>query len=120
MSMTCAAKQSRLVSVDCPTQCRFPAWSPDGQWIVYNTTVSRTDFTPTGLWLAPVTGDPAPELWLDGPYGRPTWSDTGWIAFNGPDGLYRARAEDSTPIPERYLINAYAPDQPYWGPVWSH
>ena len=109
--------QSRLVSEDCPTQCRFPVWSPDGQWLLYNTTASRTDFTATGLWLVPASGGAA-QLWLDGPYGRPTWSGTGWVAFNGPDGLYRARAGDA-PIPERYLINAYAPDQPYWGPVWS-
>ncbi len=114
-----ASGESRLVSAECPSQCRFPAWSPDGAWLLYNTTVSKTDFAATGLWLVPADGSALPRLWLDGPYGRPAWSETGWIAFNGPDGIYRARAAADSPVPERYLINAFDAERPYLGPAWS-
>jgi hypothetical protein len=114
-----ASGESRLISEECPTLCRFPAWSPDGAWLLYNTTVSETNFRGTGLWSVPADGSAPPLRWLEGPYGHPAWSATGWIAFNGPDGIYRVHVDDNPPVPERYLFNVSDDDRPYASPVWS-
>lgn len=111
-----------LVSRGCTTHCRQPAWSPDGRQILYHQTASLQDFTASGLWLAAAKGIMRPRLLLPGEYSNPTWSDTGWIAFEGVDGIYRVSDEivtDATLSPHRYLYNS-----PYAGihttPVWSH
>lgn len=64
---------------------RWPAWSPDGTEIAYNSALGG-GITVTGIWIIPATGGDARQI-LRGNYGRPSWSDTGWILFNSDDGL---------------------------------
>jgi TolB protein len=107
-----------LVSDDCPTHCRLPAWSPDGRQVIYHVSVSLEDPTPSGMWIAPVTGSSRPRLYLEGEYGRPSWSYEGWIIFQGPGGLYRG-TPGRRPVVERYLYS----DESFgtlWAPVWSY
>jgi hypothetical protein len=109
-----------LATEDCPSHCRFPAWSPDGEQLIFSTTRSQRIFTPNGLWRVAAEGG-APEQWLEGEYDHPTWSEEGWVAFTGPDGIYRARADARAPVAERYL---YASDTDFGAgtftaPVWS-
>jgi hypothetical protein len=105
-----------IVSEGCTTHCRFPAWSPDGEQLIYEASASLEDLTPAELWIAPA-GEGTPRRWLSGAYGRPSWSAEGWIAFSGPDGIYRAKA-GRRPVVERYLYSDPAVT-PYWAPVWS-
>ena len=65
---------------------RWPAWSPDGQFIVYSSATGGGN-TPTGIWIIPVTGGESTPI-ASGNYGRPSWSDTNWILFNSVDGLW--------------------------------
>jgi dipeptidyl aminopeptidase/acylaminoacyl peptidase len=105
-----------IASEGCTTHCRLPAWSPDGEQLIYHASVSLEDFTPTALWIAPAAGG-TPRRWLSGDYARPTWSSEGWIAFQGPGGIFRALA-GRNPSVERYLYS----DPTYatlWSPVWS-
>ncbi len=106
-----------LVSEGCVTQCRLPAWSSDGKQIIYHVSVSLTDFTPTAMWIATVEGRGKPRPYLTGEYGRPTWSGEGWIAFQGPGGIYRA-TPGRRPVVERYLYSD--PEiATLWAPAWS-
>jgi hypothetical protein len=110
-----------LVSRGCDTHCRLPAWSPDGRQIIYHKAVSLEDFTPTGLWIAPAKGIARPRLFLAGEFGRPSWSEEGWIIFQGPDGIYRAPdAVAAGEEPEVHLYLYSDPDlEPYAAAVWS-
>jgi Tol biopolymer transport system component len=107
-----------LVSTNCETHCRLPAWSPEGRQLLYHASISLDDPTPAGLWIASVAGISKPRLYLEGSYGRPTWSSEGWIAFQGLDGIYRARP-GRDPVIERYLYNDPTLAA-FWSPVWSH
>lgn len=116
--LTLADGATTLVSTQCAGHCRFPAWSPDGTALLYSMTDTRQDLTPSGLWIADAAGTSRPVRWLSGAYGRPNWSATGWVAFNGVDGIYRAHMDDRPPKVERYLYSR--PDlPPYWAPAWS-
>jgi hypothetical protein len=113
-----ASEKTWLVSRGCTTHCRLPEWSPDGKEIIYHMAVSEDDFTPTGLWIAPARGISRPRLYLEGAYGRPSWSSEGWIAFQDEGGIYRATRE-TPPVVERYLRTD--PEWAIYGsPVWSH
>jgi Tol biopolymer transport system component len=107
----------RLVSRNCATHCRLPAWSPNGRQIIYHASVSLEDLTPQGLWIASVTGISRPRLFLEGEFGRPSWSSDGWITFQGPDGIYRTTMADE-PVVERYLLSSTWAT--FWAPEWSH
>ena len=106
-----------LVSKGCETHCRLPAWSPDGKQVIYHVSASLSDVTPVGLWIANVEGNSKPRRYLEGQYGRPTWSNEGWIAFQGPGGIYRATPGRS-PVAERYLYSDPEMDT-IWAPDWS-
>jgi Tol biopolymer transport system component len=106
-----------VASERCPTHCRFPAWSPDGGQLIYSATTSADDLTSNALWVVSAEGG-TPRRWLSGPYDRPTWSAQGWIAFTGPNGIYRARAELSRPEVEPYLYNSEF-SGPIGAPAWS-
>jgi Tol biopolymer transport system component len=68
------------------TDSRWPAWSPDGTQIAYNSALGG-GITTTGIWVIPVEGGDARQI-ARGGYGRPAWSDTGWILFNSEKGLW--------------------------------
>ena len=117
-----------LVSKGCATHCRLPAWSPDGTEIIYHQAVSLDDFTPSGMWIAPAKGIARPRLFLEGEYGRPSWSSEGWIVFQGPNGLYRATPNqagnatenaDMLPNVHRYLYSD-SEMATLGAPTWSH
>jgi hypothetical protein len=93
-----------LVSEDCATQCRNPAWSPDGKQIIYEASATIDDLTPAGLWTASSGATGKPRLYLEGQYGHPTWSAEGWIFFQGPHGLYRAKPGRRA-VAERFLYS---------------
>ncbi|HXF61865.1 MAG TPA: NBR1-Ig-like domain-containing protein [Caldilineaceae bacterium] len=106
-----------VASERCPTHCRFPAWSPDGEQIIYSVAASTEDLTPSGLWIVSAEGE-RPRRWLSGPYDRPTWSAQGWIAFTGPNGIYRAKAAARRPSAEPYLYHNTS--GPVGAPGWSY
>lgn len=112
-----------LVSRGCATHCRLPAWSPDGKEIIYHQAVSLDDFAPSGMWIAPVRGIVRPRLFLEGEYGRPSWSSAGWIIFQGPNGIYRAdpstATADTPPTFHRYLYSD-SEEVIFGAPVWSY
>jgi len=66
--------------------CRWPAWSPDGKDIAYNSATGR-GANPTGIWKISAEGGNPATVTSRGAFGRPSWSDTGWIVFNTTDGL---------------------------------
>lgn len=103
---------------DCPApDCRFPAWSPDGKLIAFNTLdeEGRAD----AIWVLDVASGQSTPLIQEGENGRPVWSGDGLsIFFNRSSGsrteLYRfnlgtgtlTRLTDSN-------TNDFGPD---WGP----
>lgn len=68
---------------------RWPAWSPDGQEIAYNSATGQGT-NPTGIWTVSADGG-EPQLVIEGSYGRPNWSESNLILFNGSDGLWVIR-----------------------------
>ena len=97
---------------DCYENCRFPAWSPDSQTIIYHTTTGPTTTDAATLWIVSAQGG-EPRLLVTGEgAGRATWSATGWIAFNSRQGV---ELVDATGGQRRTLLSGDTP----WGPVWS-
>ncbi|MBN1122467.1 MAG: protein kinase [Anaerolineae bacterium] len=73
---------------DCPAaDCRFPAWSPDGRFLAYNT-LSEDGEAESIYALDIATGRSMP-LVEEGENGRPAWSGDGL-------SLYFNRTEDDT------------------------
>jgi len=107
-----------LVSTDCPTQCGYPAWSPDGKQVLYQVSISADDPTSQGLWIAPVDGSRKPQRYLAGHYSHPTWSAKNGIAFEGTDGIYRA-TPGNHPKAERYLYQDPSAIS-FYSPAWSN
>ena len=110
-------EEIKLVSRGCDTHCRLPAWSPDGRQIIYHQSVSLDEATPASLWIASSGGTGLPRRYLTGEYGRPSWSGEGWIALQGPGGIYRA-TPGRDPVLERLLYTDGLLGT-YWAPVWS-
>ena len=103
---------------DCPaSDCRFPAWSPDGKSIVYNTLAS--DGTITDIWVLDVASGQSTRLVAGSESGRPVWSgDAASIYFNrtvdGNTDIYRFDfASGSIVRLTTAPANEYGPD---WGP----
>lgn len=74
------------VSLDLQTDCRAPAWSPDGRWLAY---ASRSHRDGASLWIAPADGGPPREPCPDRRFGQwaaPCWSpDSSLLLVN--DGV---------------------------------
>ena len=96
----------------CDTNCRWPAWSADGQALVFNTTTKATNTEAEALWIIPAAGGSPTKLTTGRNPGRPSWSRTGLIAFNSTDGIEYMRADGSA---RTLLIR----DTLNWAPHWS-
>ena len=72
--------------------CRWPAWSPDGNYIVFNSATGGGN-TPTGIWMVSANGGNLTPVITDGYYGRPSWSESGLILFNSNEGLWVIRPD---------------------------
>ena len=95
----------RVTSED--THCRWPAWSPDSRYIVYNTAANGSD--PDGIWFSPIKGGNATKVISGAGYGRPSWSSNGWIAFNSSEGIDIVRQDGSGHQTIIRLKDAWAP-----------
>ncbi len=96
----------------CTTNCRWPDWSPTSQYVTYNTTVSAGSTDPNGIEYIPVAGGTPTVLINDQACGRPSWSSSGWIAFNSDQGIEVIRPDGSGRQLLIPFVDAY-------GPVWS-
>ena len=91
--------------------CRWPMWSPRGDAIVYN--LANSNLAPIGIARMTIEGSRDPEVLLYGESaGRPSWSSSGWIAFNSDKGI---EVMDENGQRRHLLIPGDA-----WAPVWSH
>ena len=91
--------------------CRFPNWSLDGKYIIFNSTLTVKDFTPSGIWRVSSDGRGEAEVLLKGDgLGRPVRSSSGQIFFNSENGLEVMNVDSSN----RYAIlntdEGFAPD----------
>ena len=96
----------------CDTNCRWPAWSSDGQAIVYNTTTKPTNTEAEAIWIISARGGNATRIAVGRNPGRASWSGTGLIAFNSTDGIEYMREDGSA----RALL---LPGDVNWAPHWS-
>lgn len=96
---------------DCPVGCRWPAWSPDGQYVIYHSVRDVSSMEAEAIWYIPADGGVPVRLLQELRAGRPSWSSCGWIAFHSSRGIEVMR-EDGR---DRFLI---IPGDG-WAPVWS-
>jgi serine/threonine protein kinase len=100
---------------DCGTNCRWPCWSPDGRYVAYHSTTTATgsgSALQETIWLIPANGGQVSQLITGQHPGRPTWSQSGQIAFNSDQGIEVINANGSR---RQVLI---ASDE-NWAPCWS-
>ena len=104
----------------------YPAWSPDGKWIIYNHYgITRIDIGGSytvnpdseGLWIISPDGG-APQLVMKGSQENACWSPDGrWIAFEAGAQIYKA------PINENGVDTSNLVQLTYAGrnffPAWS-
>jgi serine/threonine protein kinase len=109
--------QGELVGFyDCPgLDCRFPAWSPDGSTIVFNTLdeVGRVD----AIYALDVDSGRSTPLVAEGQNGRATWASGGTIFFNrtedGDTSIFRLELDDNTLTRLTEVgVSSFGPD---WG-----
>lgn len=100
---------------DCSVNCRWPAWSPDSQYIVYNITSSDDPAvgTANGIFYISVNGGLAHEVLTEQGCGRPSWSSSGWIVFNTDAGLDIVEVDGSS---RRMILQ----NRKAWAPDWSN
>jgi TolB protein len=110
---TLTTKNSQKIT-NCTVNCRWPAWSPNGMYIAYNTTPSASSMEPDSIWYVRSDGSGAATLVVqaDRGAGRPSWSASGWIAFNTVNGIEEIRQDGSQ---RKILIN----ETDAWAPAWS-
>ena len=96
----------------CGANCRWPAWSPDGEYLIYHSTTGPGSVTADTIWRLSIYGGAPVQVVTGSHAGRPTWSSEGWIAFNSDNGIEVVNRDGAQ---RRTLI---ASDQ-HWAPVWS-
>lgn len=96
----------------CSVNCRWPAWSPDGEFLIYHSTTASGSVTADTIWRLSLYGGEPVQIVTGSHAGRPTWSSAGWIAFNSDNGL---EVVDGSGGQRRILL---ASDQ-HWAPSWS-
>ncbi|MGC9357927.1 MAG: protein kinase domain-containing protein [Anaerolineae bacterium] len=96
----------------CTANCRWPAWSPDGRSVIYHTTTGPGSVTADSIWIAPLYGGNTYMLTHLQHPGRPSWSESGFIAFNSDQGIEIVTENGDN---RRTLISS---DQ-NWAPIWS-
>jgi TolB protein len=106
------ADRSTRRLTNCSPNCRFPAWSPDGRWVVYHSTTGANTADAETIWRVPAGGGDAALLVTGSGAGRPTWSASGWIAFNSQQGIEMV---DETGQQRRTLLASNS----HWAPAWS-
>jgi hypothetical protein len=97
----------------CSVNCRWPAWSQDGQFVIFNATTAASNTVPGGIWYVPASGGSIVKLVDGGSAGRPGWSDSGWVAFNTNDGIEVVKSNGTS---QQLLIN----EPLAWAPAWNH
>jgi serine/threonine-protein kinase len=97
---------------DCSANCRWPAWSPNGQYVIYHSTTGPGSVTADTIWYVTTSGLGRTRLVEGSHPGRPTWSVNGWILFNSDKGI-EAVQEDGNG--RRVVIG----DERNWAPIWS-
>jgi Tol biopolymer transport system component len=105
-----------LVTSDYPKE--QPVWSPDGKWLMYQTTNPQSRNV-TDLWIVSVNGDRKPRLWS-------ATSFTETEASFSPNGRWVAYVSDQTGQPEIWVRPFPGPGAPTrvsaaggHDPVWS-
>lgn len=96
----------------CSANCRWPAWSPDGEYLIYHSTTAPGSVTADTIWRLSIYGGAPVQVVAGSHAGRPTWSVEGWIAFNSDNGI---EIVDTNGGQRRTLL---ASDQ-HWAPSWS-
>lgn len=86
-----SAKETRQITFS-ENDCRWPAWSPNGDFIVFNSATGGGS-TPTGIWVVSANGDNLTPVISNGYFGRPDWSESGWIVINSNEGLWVIRPD---------------------------
>ncbi len=107
MFLLSSCNKSNPVVGDQPVYPRidaYPAWSPDGKWIIYNHYgITRIDIGGSytvnpdseGLWIISPDGG-APQLVMKGSQEDACWSPDGrWIAFEAGAQIYKAPINES-------------------------
>lgn len=92
--------------------CRWPAWSPDGEYLIYHSTTAPGSVTADTIWRLSTYGGAPVQIVTGFHAGRPTWSSEGWIAFNSDNGI---EVVDNNGGRRRTLLES---DQ-HWAPSWS-
>jgi predicted nucleic acid-binding Zn ribbon protein len=108
---------SYLISPFCSNGCRWPAWSPDGAYLVYHELVSPRDFRPLAIYSTVMDTEVNYRLLTTGDHpGRPSWSESGWIAMNTDRGIEIIRPDGTG---RRVLIPRERFGVDIWAPAWS-
>jgi Tol biopolymer transport system component len=109
---TLATGEIRRITA-CESNCRWPAWSPDGQYILFHTTTAANSTTADTIWFVARTGG-EPTLFVSGDHtGRGTWSATGWMAFNSDHGI------EIMHVASGGGRDVLLEGDSHWAPVWS-
>lgn len=97
---------------NCSTNCRWPAWSPDGRFVIYHSTTAPGSVTADTIWTVSVETDAITQLVVGQAAGRPSWSAEGLVVFNSDRGVEVVNDRGQG---RRVLIN----NNDNWAPVWS-
>ncbi len=104
--------RSMIRLTSCSANCRWPSWSPDGQYVIYNSTTGPGSTIADTIWYISATGGTPRRLVSSQHTGRPSWSVYGLIAFNSDRGIETVSTDGSG---RQILISG---DQ-NWAPAWS-